>query len=839
MKYKPIILSAAIGALLVWIGLLVKGRSVNGAPHVLYQGHLSEQLQQDLSVNETVLKNRQSLQPSSKELAQELKQIDQLHGELQNIPNFLSNRSSQQLQGILDDYGDSVTAKAKLAEQFQAQNLVIKDTLSALLTLNKDIKTAGSEKVGKQAYPAVTDLLEQIVIYTFAPSEVSLTELQGQIDQLQALVDAGNVRDRDTAERVLNYSRIILEQKPQIDQLSQSLLALPTTQQLQNLSNTYEDAYSKAHTRAKLFQLAALLWSIGMVGVPIYFKLKKQQSHKAEKITNFLSESLDDAFIDVDNQWVITYANAHAAKDLDKSPDELIGQTLWSALPPELGKDQKHYYKAAFNQQSTVTFEARLTSKARWLEFRLSPSMDGLSIFWKDISTHKKAEFQLALSLEANDEALRKAHEAQKKAEAERLKAEVERLKAEEASQAKSEFLANMSHELRTPLNAIIGYSEMLEEDAEDLGQDGFIPELQKIHGAGKHLLGLINDVLDLSKVEAGRMEMYLETFNIKPLVQDVAATMQPMIAKNNNTLKIQYSDDIDKMHADPVKVRQSLFNLLSNASKFTQNGTITVNVTSTQTDNNSYIDFCIQDTGIGMMPEQLQKVFNAFSQADSSTTRKYGGTGLGLTITKRFVQMMGGNVNVQSEVGKGTTFTIQIPKTIQEITHPLSDKIITEPTIESTSPPPHTNGHSPESTADIFNFSLIKAPCSGCVLVIDEDTTTCELIWKTLVSQGFFVVLTHNSRKGAKMADQLLPDLIILDPMILDMNGWRMIEAIRQNSNPRKTPIILQTSTAAQNHGVSPDAADYLSKPINPEILLTVVNKYLQESDPTIPALI
>ncbi|MEM8612215.1 MAG: DAHL domain-containing protein [Cyanobacteria bacterium P01_H01_bin.105] len=818
MKYRPIILSAAASALLVWLGLLAKGRSVTLDEHVRYQEYLSKQIQQDLIVNQTFIEVQRALQPSYEPLVQELHQVRKRQDKLENIPGFINYSNSQQLQEILKEGTRLLTQKADLADQFQTQNLPIKDSLSALQPLVNDIRQESISSAERQVYESLIDLLDDVWRYTLASDQALAADIKLKLGQLQTLVDANNIRDRNDINTALRYVDIILETKPQVEQLSQSLLALPTTQQFQTLSKTYEEAYREADQRASLFQLAAAVWGIGLLGGAVYLRLLGKQARNVEKITNFLSESIDDAFIDVDSQWRITYANTQASKDLEKSPEELIGQLVWTILPAELGQDQKPYYQEARNRQSVVTFETRFSAKSRWLEFRLSPSKDGLSIFWQDISTRKKAEFQLALSLAANDEALKKAYEAQKKAEAERLK-------AEQANQAKSEFLANMSHELRTPLNAIIGYSEMLEEDAEDLGQEDFIPELQKIHGAGKHLLGLINDVLDLSKVEAGHMEMYLETFNLRPLVKDVASTMQPSIAKNNNILKVEYSDNISEMYADPVKVRQSLFNLLSNASKFTQNGTITLRVSATDVDNNNWIDFQIQDTGIGMMPEQLQKVFNAFSQADSSTTRKYGGTGLGLTITKRFVQMMGGIVNVQSKVGQGTTFTLRIPKNVQETSLSPSKEIKAELATELTIPQSQTQAQ--DATSDSSAVSLTKVPCSGCVLVIDEDTVTCELIWKTLVSQGYFVVLTHNIRKGLKMAAQLQPDIILLAPVMLEVDRRDTVKFFKERSNRSKPLIILKTDQTDQHIVNMLGMTDFLAKPVIPTRLLQMLEKY------------
>jgi signal transduction histidine kinase len=232
-----------------------------------------------------------------------------------------------------------------------------------------------------------------------------------------------------------------------------------------------------------------------------------------------------------------------------------------------------------------------------------------------------------------------------------------------EASQHKSQFLANMSHELRTPLNAIIGVSEMLREDAEAAKQD--LEPLDRVLGAGRHLLALINDILDLSKIEAGRMELQLETFPLAPLIADVVRTIEPLAAKNANQIAAKCDGAIGTLHADQMRLRQALLNLMSNANKFTERGSIAIDAQQRREDGRDYVTVAVADTGIGMTPEQMSKLFQEFSQADASTTRKYGGTGLGLAISKRFCQMMGGDITVQSEPGRGSTFTIRLPRNV------------------------------------------------------------------------------------------------------------------------------------------------------------------------------
>jgi signal transduction histidine kinase len=241
----------------------------------------------------------------------------------------------------------------------------------------------------------------------------------------------------------------------------------------------------------------------------------------------------------------------------------------------------------------------------------------------------------------------------------------IARDKAEEVSRTKSAFLANMSHELRTPLNAIIGYSEMLQEEAEEGGQDEIIPDLVKIHSAGKHLLGLINDILDLSKIEAGKMTIHVEPFDLPTLIRDVASTVQPMLEKNGNSIEVRSDDSLGEMVSDVTRVRQVLLNLLSNAAKFTHDGSICLETSRVERGGQRRVRLVVSDTGIGLTPEQLAKLFQPFTQADSSTTRRYGGTGLGLTISRRFARMMGGEISVESRPGEGSRFTLELPVAI------------------------------------------------------------------------------------------------------------------------------------------------------------------------------
>ncbi|MCH8989916.1 MAG: GAF domain-containing protein [Chloroflexi bacterium] len=378
---------------------------------------------------------------------------------------------------------------------------------------------------------------------------------------------------------------------------------------------------------------------------------------------------------------------------------------------------------------------------------------------------------------------------------------------AEEANRTKSQFLANMSHELRTPLNAIIGYSEMLQEEAQDQGYEDFNEDLERIHGAGKHLLGLINDVLDISKIEAGGMDIYLETFPIAPMIQDVMTTIQPLVDNNSNTLEIDCPDSVGSIHADMTKVRQSLFNLLSNSSKFTEQGTISLTVSRETKDGREWVNFVVGDTGIGMTEEQMGHLFEAFAQAEASTSRRFGGTGLGLAITKHFCEMMGGEILVESESGKGSTFTMKLPA------------VVADPAAaDSEQPAP-----SPTSADEV-------SPAANTVLVIDDDASVHDLMQRSLAGQGFTLVRAMGGEEGLRLAKELSPVVITLDVMMPGMDGWAVLSALKADPDLADIPVIMVTIIDQKNLGYALGAAEYLTKPIDRARLLSVLNKYKQE---------
>ena len=383
---------------------------------------------------------------------------------------------------------------------------------------------------------------------------------------------------------------------------------------------------------------------------------------------------------------------------------------------------------------------------------------------------------------------------------------------AQEANQAKSAFLANMSHELRTPLNAIIGYSEMLQEEARDDGNESYLPDLGKILVSGRHLLELINGVLDLAKIESGKMEIHLEDFDVAELVKGVEGTILPLVRNNANQIELSGLDDLGRMQSDVTKLRQMLFNLLSNACKFTQEGVVRLEAERTTEAGEDWFRFRMSDSGIGMDEEQLSRVFEEFSQADASTTKLYGGTGLGLPITKKFCEMLGGSITATSEPGQGSTFEIRLP----------------------------ARAPAEEEAAPEAGAGLVDAAPDGAatVLAIDDDAAARDLIARFLGGEGYRVLTATDGEEGLRLAREQRPDLITLDVMMPHVDGWSVLQQLKDDPELAAIPVILLTMTDERNLGFALGASEYLTKPIDRDQLAEVLRKY-EGGDRSAPALV
>ena len=372
----------------------------------------------------------------------------------------------------------------------------------------------------------------------------------------------------------------------------------------------------------------------------------------------------------------------------------------------------------------------------------------------------------------------------------------------EMASQHKSQFLSNMSHELRTPLNAIIGLTEMMYTNPARFGTEKATEPLRRVNRAGNHLLGLINQVLDLSKIEAGKLELSPESVNLASLIDEVIGTARQLAEQNKNRLVVESQENLGSLTVDPMRLRQILLNLLSNACKFTKQGEVMLRARKV-VDGRNWIEIAVADTGIGMTAEQQAKLFEEFTQADTSTARQYGGTGLGLAITRKLARMMGGDVTVTSQPGKGSVFTVRLPGSAE----PLANK-----STDADGNPPSTD----------------------CVLVIDDDATARELISDHLKAEGFSVVTAVGGLEGLKFAKELLPTAITLDVMMPDLDGWSVLAALRQDPELAEIPVIMITIVDEHRRGIALGAAGYLTKPIDRERLHRLIRRFRASARPT-----
>ena len=513
---------------------------------------------------------------------------------------------------------------------------------------------------------------------------------------------------------------------------------------------------------------------------------------ETEQKLEAVNDSAPDAIVISDSDGIVTGWNRAAERILGWSESEIKGRSLETFIPDRYKNSHRAGIvsvnksgKGKMLGKPMELYGLHKDGREFPIELSLSTWNVGSERFFtgmiRDITERKKMEAELRDATDA----------------------------AESANRAKSAFLANMSHELRTPMNAIIGYTEMLQEDAEDLEEedDLFSPDLKKIHTAGKHLLSLINDVLDLSKIESGKMELYNEAFDLALLTKDIASTIHSLIEKNGNELKVKIDPAAGEMYADVTKIRQSLFNLLSNAAKFTNEGTITLSVDRSTEDNVDWISFAVSDTGIGVAQDKLDKLFEEFSQADESITRKYGGTGLGLAITKRFCEMMGGEIVVESELGEGTTFTIRLPT-----------KAATKDSgADSTE----------ENSSEITNRILSEYSGGVTILVIDDEETARELLQRSLEKDGYSVALASSGAQGLELARQIKPALITLDVMMPKMDGWAVLRALKEDDDLKDIPVIMVTIVSDKEMMFALGAVEHLTKPVDRTLLRTLVEKY------------
>jgi signal transduction histidine kinase/CheY-like chemotaxis protein len=376
---------------------------------------------------------------------------------------------------------------------------------------------------------------------------------------------------------------------------------------------------------------------------------------------------------------------------------------------------------------------------------------------------------------------------------------ETARDEARDASDQKTKFFANMSHELRTPLNAILGYGEMLYEDCEDLGYDDLLPDLKKITSSGSHLLSLINNILDLSKIEAGKMELFITSFEIENMVETIKNISEPLAAKNDNGFVVNFDGAMGSMSQDETKLRQCLTNFLSNGFKFTKNGTVTLDVKARSVEGVEFIDFAVIDTGAGMSADGVAKVFEEYTQAERSTSANHGGTGLGLPISKKFAEMMGGDVVLTSEEGVGSVFTLSVPRECAEYNEDDVD-------------------------SNVINLDADD----NLVVLVDDDVAMHDLIKRTISKLSLTLIGATNSEKGMELIREVKPKLILLDVLMPGRDGWSLLKECKTDKELKDIPVIMISQLNQSNLAASLGANDYLTKPIDRSHFVNTVQRLL-----------
>jgi PAS domain S-box-containing protein len=495
-------------------------------------------------------------------------------------------------------------------------------------------------------------------------------------------------------------------------------------------------------------------------------------------------EALGEGVVIADEQDQIVYVNSRMAHLTDYSMEEMLGQSVSELLVPEEDAEPYRARSEMLLQGFSEQVEALVKRKGGerfWAEINATPFRDphgeviGTLSAIIDITERKRIQEELVRAIDDS----------------------------EDANRAKSTFLANMSHELRTPMNAILGYNELLQEEAQERGLTELLPDLEKIQQAGRHLLRLINDILDLSKIEAKKIELHIESFEVDALIGDVVGTMQHLVARHGNRLEVRRGDELGSMRADLTRVRQVLLNLLGNAAKFTENGTITLDVGRAVERGRTWIRFIVKDTGIGMSPEQVSKLFQAFTQVDASPTRKYEGTGLGLVISRQLCRIMGGDVTVESQLGKGSTFVIRIPANVEGPRTTTLTPVKSRPTVSPSKGPP-------------------------LVLVVEDDRHAFDLLGRFLAKEGLRVAAAATGAEALEQARRLKPQLITLDLVLPDRSGYEVLQELQADPDLSQIPVFVISMVDDESRGLAMGAVEYMTKPINWRRLSDALRKHL-----------
>jgi signal transduction histidine kinase/DNA-binding response OmpR family regulator len=844
------------GVALALVFLIANVRHTDSARHDRIIANLSEIEKLSSDLNEIVLKARYGLLNNYDPLVATFDRIRRRERELKSGDFAIMGRGDADIDREMEAFSQALLQKEDLIERFKFGNSLLKNSFYYLPLAVAEANTLGMSR----DQSLLQSLLREVLLLHVTSSREGYERVSRELERLQAVIGGHPEATRSMLERVTRHVQNILVHQGEMEELISRITGGDIKQLGRNLYQSYNRSFERGLRRADVYRFFLSLLSLGLLAYAVYSFLRLRAAAERERqqervrleqverevaartreLSNAnaeLTESLAQQTATSEVLRVIPGAQTDAQPVFDMIASraahlcecdtcavlQFDGEQIYLAAHHGGTTSQREEFQRVYPMRpvdesliargivsGASIHEANLELEAEDPEvsMRLERALGYRSLLSVPLIREGKPIGAISMLREAvgafseNQIKLLSTFADQAVIAVENVRLfqenQAKNQQLEMASLHKSQFLANMSHELRTPLNAIIGYSEMLQEDAVQLGAEELVTDLGKIHASGQHLLGLINAVLDLAKIEAGKMDLYLETFGVSDMVRYVMEIIAPLAQKKANRLEIECDENAGSMYADLTKVRQALFNLLSNACKFTENGTVALGVTREELDGAGWLVFSVRDTGIGMTPEQMERLFQEFSQADSSTTRKYGGTGLGLALSRRLCHMMGGDITVESEPGHGSTFTLRLPA---EVRGPAAE----------TAMPPST-------------ISQRAAANDALILVVDDDAAARETMERFLVREGFSVVTASGGREALRLARELRPDAITLDVMMPDLDGWTVLAAIKGDPALADIPAILVTIVDEKNRGYSLGAADYMVKPIDRERLVRML---------------
>jgi signal transduction histidine kinase/CheY-like chemotaxis protein len=802
--------AAAAVVLLGWLVVELRAQFADPAEHDRFESDLQELQRLHATLAEHLLMARFGLLRSYGPVVDDVERLVRTAEDVRRIPAYVEGEGRREIEQSLEILDSRIDVLEIRIERFKLLNARLQNSASYLPTFAEDLlRQAAADPAAEELKLRLLRLLRDLAAFPPSDSDpVALAEtrrwLLASRERFEPTVPGAAL------ESLAAHLGVFLATRPQVDTLVDLLTSGRAEAQLGELAEIYgrefEAVQARSNRARRLLSGIAilLLGAVGSTGFRLLRAkgelaranrgLEERVAERTAELTRASEElavneqrhwaliaALPDMILRIRDDGMLLDARGGTTLALPIPPKEAVGRDLSVLLTPGRFQDPEIETRIrdaiatvlARREEVVLQYRGVDAGVARDRLARVVPcGGDEVLFVIRDVTEEVRQAAELAAAKEA----------------------------AEAANRAKSTFLANMSHELRTPMNAIIGYSEMLIEDADELEKEDFLPDLEKIQAAGKHLLGLINDVLDLSKIEAGRMDLYLERFELSSLLREIESTAAPLAGKNHNHLEVTGADAAGRMTSDVTKLRQILLNLLSNACKFTEDGDVVLAVERVVGSGRDRLLFRVSDTGIGMTPEQLERVFTEFAQADLSTTRKYGGTGLGLTISRRFARMMGGDITVVSAPGRGTTFTLELPAEVAQ-----------EPVAAETGALPEPEG--PAATA---------AENGPRVVVIDDDRATVELLVRLLGREGYHVWSAAGGADGLRLIDRVRPAAVVLDLRMPGVDGWEVLASLKRNEELAKIPVLILSIQDERPTGLAEGAAEFLTKPLDREELLT-----------------